>query len=154
MLADTAAGIPADTAAAGLIIAHGHLLHDPAFRRIIAAGAPVTDRQPFAVIRCRHGTGDRAPRPTASTPPSTRAGASRHVVPGTRSERWAGPVQARLEMITASQYPSSRRLTRRKAFGAPQGAMGIAARGPRAGRVPCCRAATLEARSVRQGGPA
>jgi hypothetical protein len=47
----TAAGMLADTAAAGLIIAHGHFLHDPAFRRIIAAGASVTDGQPFAVIR-------------------------------------------------------------------------------------------------------
>ena len=51
MLRDTAAGMLADTAAAGLIIAHGHFLHDPAFRRIIAAGASVTDGQPFAVIR-------------------------------------------------------------------------------------------------------
>jgi hypothetical protein len=47
----TAAGMLADTAAAGLIIAHGHFLHDPAFRRIIAAGSSVTDGQPFAVIR-------------------------------------------------------------------------------------------------------
>mgnify|MGYP006974889935 CR=1 FL=1 len=39
----TAAGMLADTAAAGLIIAHGHFLHDPAFRKIIAAGASVTD---------------------------------------------------------------------------------------------------------------
>jgi hypothetical protein len=51
LLEDTAAGMLADTAAAGLIIAHGHFLHDPAFRRIIAAGASVTDGQPFAVIR-------------------------------------------------------------------------------------------------------
>ena len=51
MLRDTAAGMLADTAAAGLIIAHGRFLHDPAFRRIIAAGASVTDGQPFAVIR-------------------------------------------------------------------------------------------------------
>ena len=47
----TAAGMLADTAAAGLIISHGHFLHDPAFRRIIATGSPVTDGQPFAVIR-------------------------------------------------------------------------------------------------------
>jgi hypothetical protein len=51
LLRDTAAGMLADTAAAGLIIAHGRLLHDPAFRRIIAAGSSVTDGQPFAVIR-------------------------------------------------------------------------------------------------------
>jgi hypothetical protein len=51
MLRDTAAGMLADTAATDLIIAHGHFLHDPAFRRIIAAGASVTDGQPFAVIR-------------------------------------------------------------------------------------------------------
>jgi hypothetical protein len=51
VLRDTAAGMLADAAAAGLIIAHGHFLHDPAFRRIIAAGASVTDGQPFAVIR-------------------------------------------------------------------------------------------------------
>ena len=30
---------------------HGHFLHDPGFRRIIAAGSSVTDGQPFAVIR-------------------------------------------------------------------------------------------------------
>ena len=51
LLQGTAAGMLADTAAAGLIIAHGHFLHDPAFRRIIAAGASVADGQPFAVIR-------------------------------------------------------------------------------------------------------
>jgi len=51
LLRDTAAGMLPDMAAAGLIIALGHFLHDPAFRRIIAAGASVTDGQPFAVIR-------------------------------------------------------------------------------------------------------
>lgn len=51
MIRDAAAGLLADTAAADLIIAHGHFLHDPAFRRIIAAGSSVTDGQPFAVIR-------------------------------------------------------------------------------------------------------
>jgi hypothetical protein len=51
LLRDTAAGMLPDMAAAGLIIAHGRFLHDPAFRRIIAAGASVTDGQPFAVIR-------------------------------------------------------------------------------------------------------
>ncbi|MGH3268898.1 MAG: hypothetical protein ACRDN1_07515 [Trebonia sp.] len=68
LLEGAAAGLLADTAAAGLIIAHGHFLHDPAFRRIIAAGSSVADGQPFAVIRwnaavtalelgCLHATG-------------------------------------------------------------------------------------------------
>jgi hypothetical protein len=51
LLRSTAAGMLADTAAAGLIIAHGRFLDDPAFRRIIAAGSSVADGQPFAVIR-------------------------------------------------------------------------------------------------------
>jgi hypothetical protein len=51
LLRDAAAGMLPDMAAAGLIIGHGHFLHDPAFRRIIAAGSPVTGGQPFAVIR-------------------------------------------------------------------------------------------------------
>jgi hypothetical protein len=51
LLRSTAAGMLADTAAAGLIIAHGRFLDDPAFRPIIAAGASVADGQPFAVIR-------------------------------------------------------------------------------------------------------
>ena len=51
LLRDAAAGMLPDMAAAGLIIGHGHFLHEPAFRRIIAAGASVTDGQPFAVIR-------------------------------------------------------------------------------------------------------
>jgi hypothetical protein len=50
LLRGTAVGMLAD-AAADLIIAHGRFLDDPAFRRIIAAGASVTDGQPFAVIR-------------------------------------------------------------------------------------------------------
>ena len=36
-LLDAADGIPADTAAAGLIISHGHFLHRDAFRRTIIA---------------------------------------------------------------------------------------------------------------------
>ena len=56
LLRDTAAGMLADTAAADLIIAHGHFLHDPAFRRIIAAGP-------------RSPTGSRSPS-SAGTPPS------------------------------------------------------------------------------------
>jgi hypothetical protein len=51
LLRDAAAGMLPDMAAADLIIGHGHFLHDPAFRRIIAAGSSVTDGQPFAVIR-------------------------------------------------------------------------------------------------------
>ena len=51
LLRDAAAGLLPDMAAAGLVIRHGHFLHDPALRRIIAAGSPVTDGQPFAVIR-------------------------------------------------------------------------------------------------------
>ena len=51
LLRGTAAGMLADAAAAGLLIAHGHFLHDPAFRRVIAAGSSVADGQPFAVIR-------------------------------------------------------------------------------------------------------
>jgi len=51
LIRDAAAGMLPDMAAAGLIIGHGHFLHDPAFRRIIAAGSSVTDGQPFAVIR-------------------------------------------------------------------------------------------------------
>ena len=50
LLRGTAAGMLPDTAAANLIIRHGHFLHDRSFRRIIAAGASVTDGQPFAVI--------------------------------------------------------------------------------------------------------
>ena len=68
LIEGTAAGMLADTAAAGLIIAHGHFLHNPAFRRVIAAGSSVADGQPFAVIRwnaavtalelgCLHATG-------------------------------------------------------------------------------------------------
>jgi hypothetical protein len=51
LLHDTAAGICADAAAAGLITAHGHFLHQPAFRRIIAAGSSIGSGEPVAVIR-------------------------------------------------------------------------------------------------------
>jgi hypothetical protein len=51
LLRGTATGMLADTAAADLLIAHGHFLHDPAFRKVIAAGSSVADGQPFAVIR-------------------------------------------------------------------------------------------------------
>lgn len=51
LLRDAAAGLCADTAAVGLICRHGHFLHDPGFRRIIAAGSSITTGQPLAVIR-------------------------------------------------------------------------------------------------------
>jgi hypothetical protein len=51
LLRGAAAWMLADTAATDLIIAHGRFLDDPAFRRIIAAGASVADGQPFAIIR-------------------------------------------------------------------------------------------------------
>jgi hypothetical protein len=49
-LLDAASGIPADTAAAALIISHGHFLHWPAFRRVITAGPSISTGQPLAVI--------------------------------------------------------------------------------------------------------
>ena len=51
LLHDAAEGICADVAAVMLIDRHGHFLHDPAFRRIIAAGSSITTGQPLAVIR-------------------------------------------------------------------------------------------------------
>jgi hypothetical protein len=51
LLYDAAKGICADVAAVMLIDRHGHFLHDPAFRRIIAAGSSITTGQPLAVIR-------------------------------------------------------------------------------------------------------
>ena len=51
LLRDAAAGMLADTAAVDLVCAHGHFLHDPGFRRIIAAGSSITTGQPLAVIR-------------------------------------------------------------------------------------------------------
>ena len=53
LLADTAAGICADAAAVGLITGHGHFLHQPGFRRIIAAGSAICSGEPVAVIRWR-----------------------------------------------------------------------------------------------------
>ena len=52
LLADTAEGISADAAAVGLVVAHDHFLHRPAFRNIIAAGSAITGGQ-AAVIRWR-----------------------------------------------------------------------------------------------------
>jgi hypothetical protein len=49
-LLDTAAGIPADTAAAGLINSPGHFLHRDAFRRTITAGTSICTGQPLATI--------------------------------------------------------------------------------------------------------
>ena len=51
LLHDAAGGMCADVAAVMLIDRHGHFLHDPAFRRIIAAGSSITTGQPLAVIR-------------------------------------------------------------------------------------------------------
>ena len=51
LLYDAAEGMCADVAAVMLIDRHGHFLHDPAFRRIIAAGSSITTGQPLAVIR-------------------------------------------------------------------------------------------------------
>jgi len=50
LLYDAAEGMCADVAAVMLIDRHGHFLHEPAFRRIIAAGSGITG-QPLAVIR-------------------------------------------------------------------------------------------------------
>ena len=49
-LLGAADGIPADTAAAGLIISHGHFLHRDAFRRTITASTSISTGQPLAVI--------------------------------------------------------------------------------------------------------
>ena len=51
LLYDAAGGLCADVAAVMLIDRHGRFLHDPAFRRIIAAGSSITTGQPLAVIR-------------------------------------------------------------------------------------------------------
>ena len=49
-LLDAADGIPADAAAAGLIISHGHFLDRVAFRRTITTGTSFSTGQPLAVI--------------------------------------------------------------------------------------------------------
>jgi hypothetical protein len=49
-LLDAADGIPADTAAAGLIISHGHFLHRDAFRRTTTTGTSISTGQPLAII--------------------------------------------------------------------------------------------------------
>ncbi len=43
-------GIPADVAAAGQIISHGHVLHRDACRRTITASTSISTGQPLAVI--------------------------------------------------------------------------------------------------------
>lgn len=53
ILADTAAGIPADAAAVELLARHDHFLHLPEFRRLIAAGSAISSGEPVAVIRWR-----------------------------------------------------------------------------------------------------
>lgn len=49
-LLDAASGIPADTAAASLIISHGCFLHRPGFRHVITCGDSISTGQPLAVI--------------------------------------------------------------------------------------------------------
>jgi len=53
LLEDTAIGICADTAAVTLITGHDHFLHQPGFRRLVAAGSSICSGQPAAVIRWR-----------------------------------------------------------------------------------------------------
>jgi hypothetical protein len=50
LLADSADGICAESAAVKLIARHGHFLHEPAFRRLIVTSAG-DGREPVAVIR-------------------------------------------------------------------------------------------------------
>jgi hypothetical protein len=57
LLYDAAEGMCADLAAVMLIDRHGHFLHSPAFRRIIAAGSSITTGQPLAVIRWKAAIG-------------------------------------------------------------------------------------------------
>lgn len=51
LLEDTAGGVSAGDAAVTLLVRHGHFLHDPGFRRIIAAGSSIYSGEPAAVIR-------------------------------------------------------------------------------------------------------
>jgi hypothetical protein len=51
LLQDSAGGSPADLAAVELIARHNHFLHQPAFRRVIAAGTSVFTSQPVTTIR-------------------------------------------------------------------------------------------------------
>ncbi|HEY5988554.1 MAG TPA: hypothetical protein VIV12_19560 [Streptosporangiaceae bacterium] len=49
-----AAGIPADAAAAGLIISHGCFLHRGTFRALITTGTSISSGQPLAAIDWEH----------------------------------------------------------------------------------------------------
>jgi len=51
LLADSAAGIPADLAAVELIARHDHFLHAPEFRRLIAACRSDFTGEPVVTIR-------------------------------------------------------------------------------------------------------
>ena len=51
LLQDTAAGQTADLAAVELIARHNHFLHQPAFHRVIAAGASILTGEPVVTIR-------------------------------------------------------------------------------------------------------
>ncbi len=51
LLEDTASGICADTAAVELIAGHDYFLHQPGFRRLIAAGSSICSGELAAVIR-------------------------------------------------------------------------------------------------------
>jgi hypothetical protein len=97
-LLDAADGIPADVAAAGLIISHGHFLHRDSFRRTITAGTSISTGQPLAFIswdaalhaleggaaalrlfRASHLADRRQPRrPRHPRPSARRPGQSRH----------------------------------------------------------------------------
>jgi hypothetical protein len=65
-LLDAADGIPADTAAAALIISHGHFLHRDAFGRTITASASISTGQlpcassEQAILRIAASLGDPA----------------------------------------------------------------------------------------------
>ena len=72
-LLDAADGIPADVAAAGLIISHGHFLHPTTFRRTITAGTSTTPASLAASSISR----DAAPHR-----PGERAAALRIFLPG------------------------------------------------------------------------
>jgi hypothetical protein len=51
LLQDTARGQPADLAAVDLLARHNHFLHQPAFRRLIAASDSVFTGDPVLTIR-------------------------------------------------------------------------------------------------------
>jgi hypothetical protein len=53
LLADSADGIPAGLAAVELITRHDHFLHQPGFRRVIAAARAPFTGEPVLAIRCK-----------------------------------------------------------------------------------------------------